>query len=449
MKKIHTLILYTICLGTMLCPPVSCKAFASSSQISPGIYELSSPSSDSLVLDIRTCTRKANENHTLQLYTSLDVNQQKFYLESLSGSYFRITTPATGEALTAEKSDAPADSEDTPFILSMQPLTYPNSQRTDVSQTWRLKDAEDGYFYIYSMAGKYLTVDTVCAWEGSPVTLKDYDGSIRQKWKLTKTNFSAEDQADTDLLNPYGPSGEYSGLKIVLDFGNLSRILSAADFSEWMTETIDHQLTLDKESLISYVNDLAEIYDTAGETLSFTTSSGNEIIVPSEHFGWKLDVENTASSILQSSQSRGSTTLEPVWLGRGSGFPGHNGIGNSYVEVDLTNQKVWLYKDGQLLLETNCVTGTYQTDRQTPEGVYSIYYRQSPAVLNGPGYSSPVEYWMAFYQGYGLHDANWRDSFGGEIYLTNGSHGCVNLPTEAARQIYEIAEIGYPVVCYN
>ena len=117
--------------------------------------------------------------------------------------------------------------------------------------------------------------------------------------------------------------------------------------------------------------------------------------------------------------------------------------------MDLVNQKVWLYKDGEQLLETDCVTGTFGTDRQTPGGVYSIYYKQSPDVLDGPGYSSPVEYWMPFNGGIGLHDANWRYSFGGDIFKTNGSHGCINLPLEAAKRIYETTYIGYPVVCYN
>ena len=74
---------------------------------------------------------------------------------------------------------------------------------------------------------------------------------------------------------------------------------------------------------------------------------------------------------------------------------------------------------------------------------------RSPDVLNGPGYSSYVEYWMAFNGNIGLHDANWRNEFGGSIYRSNGSHGCVNLPTEAAKLIYETVSYGYPVVCYQ
>ena len=154
--------------------------------------------------------------------------------------------------------------------------------------------------------------------------------------------------------------------------------------------------------------------------------------------------------MIEQAQTGGRHYLEPVWYHKGVLFTAGEDIGDSYVEVDLTGQKVWLYKDGKQLLEADCVTGTYGTDRQTPGGVYSIYYMQSPAVLQGAGYASPVTYWMAFNGGIGLHDASWRyGSFGGDIYKTNGSHGCVNLPEDAAKQIYETVEIGYPVVCYN
>ena len=98
-------------------------------------------------------------------------------------------------------------------------------------------------------------------------------------------------------------------------------------------------------------------------------------------------------------------TVEPVWAHKGGAFGEVNDIGDSYVEIDLENQKVWLYKDGRQLLETDCVSGTFGTDNQTPGGVYSIFYMQSPDVLNGPGYSSYVEYWMAFNGNIGLHDA--------------------------------------------
>ena len=88
---------------------------------------------------------------------------------------------------------------------------------------------------------------------------------------------------------------------------------------------------------------------------------------------------------------------------------------------------------------------------ETQTGIFPIAYKESPATLipanetNG----TPVQYWMPFFDGQGLHDATWRSSFGGNIYQTNGSHGCVNLPPAVAEVIFNNVDTGAPVVLYK
>ena len=48
----------------------------------------------------------------------------------------------------------------------------------------------------------------------------------------------------------------------------------------------------------------------------------------------------------------------------------------------------------------------------------------------------------------GIHDASWRTEYGGDIYLTNGSHGCVNTPYTEAEKVFNAIEIGDPVIVY-
>lgn len=121
------------------------------------------------------------------------------------------------------------------------------------------------------------------------------------------------------------------------------------------------------------------------------------------------------------------------------------------MEVDLSGQHVWLYVNGEEAVSTDCVSGTMsKPDCVTPPGTYTLYYKESPSVLKGENneYESKVTYWMPFNGGIGLHDAVWRSSFGGDIYKTSGSHGCINLPLEAAAQIYERVYDGIPIICY-
>ena len=105
-------------------------------------------------------------------------------------------------------------------------------------------------------------------------------------------------------------------------------------------------------------------------------------------------------------------------------------------------------KKGKLKFATSCVTGKMTADRKTPECVAYILYKQPSATLSGQGYSSDVKYWMPFIGNVGFHSAPWRGSFGGSEYISNGSHGCVNLPTYAAATLYKLVSQGDPVVTY-
>lgn len=114
------------------------------------------------------------------------------------------------------------------------------------------------------------------------------------------------------------------------------------------------------------------------------------------------------------------------------------------------------YKNGQCVLQSDCVSGKMTNDRYTPAGTYYIYSKERNRVLRGTKdpvtgkypYESPVSYWMPFNRGIGFHDANWRSSFGGNLYVSGGSHGCVNLPVSFAGTMYNTITTGMPVVIY-
>ncbi len=128
-------------------------------------------------------------------------------------------------------------------------------------------------------------------------------------------------------------------------------------------------------------------------------------------------------------------------------------IDTSYIEIDITRQHIWMYLNGECIVDSACVTGNAGI-HDTPEGYFFLTYKTTNAVLrgyndNGSKYASPVSYWMPFNGGIGLHDASWRDTFGGSIYLGNGSHGCVNLPKETAQKIYQHIDKTIPIIVYS
>lgn len=126
----------------------------------------------------------------------------------------------------------------------------------------------------------------------------------------------------------------------------------------------------------------------------------------------------------------------------------------TYIALDIKNQTVWAYKNGKNILKAPCVTGNVAGGHSTPTGIYYLSYKTRNATLRGTNndgsrYASFVNFWMPFNGGIGFHDASWRHGvFGGEIYKTNGSHGCVNMLYDDARTLYNFIEKDIPIIIY-
>ena len=121
---------------------------------------------------------------------------------------------------------------------------------------------------------------------------------------------------------------------------------------------------------------------------------------------------------------------------------------NPYIKVSISEQKLYYYEYGKLVLESPVVTGKNSTP--TPKGDFKVLSKAKNVTLKGSDYVSFVYYWIAFIgHSYGFHDASWRSSFGGTIYKSNGSHGCVNMPKDKVKQLYELVDIGTPVYVYD
>ena len=138
---------------------------------------------------------------------------------------------------------------------------------------------------------------------------------------------------------------------------------------------------------------------------------------------------------------------EPQYLQKAK-LQGKKDIGDTYIEVDMTEQKMYYYENGELRLETEVVTGNISKGRGTPEGTNYVYGKQMNRILRGADYETPVKYWMPVYKSIGLHDSTWRSSYGGTIYKTDGSHGCVNTPIHKMEELYNMVEIGTPCILF-
>jgi lipoprotein-anchoring transpeptidase ErfK/SrfK/flagellar biosynthesis GTPase FlhF len=256
---------------------------------------------------------------------------------------------------------------------------------------------------------------------------------------------------DAALNNALDEVNRWTSANIVYDWNGSEVDVDGDLIKDWITfeDTADGKTTpvLDEDAVKEFVKENAKANDTYGKKRTFTTTDGVELTLSSGAYGWKTDTTAETEALINSIKNGENISKEPEYTSRGAN-KGSEDIGSSYVEIDLSDQHLYLYEDGEIVLETDFVSGNMSNGNFTPAGVFGITYKTRNAVLRGANYETPVNYWMPFNGNVGMHDATWRSSFGGDIYLTSGSHGCINLPLEKAAEIYEYMSAGFPVICY-
>lgn len=235
-------------------------------------------------------------------------------------------------------------------------------------------------------------------------------------------------------------------------------VVDKALISQWLQVDGEMKVSLNTEAMKQWFTAFGDKYDTQGTTRTFTTPAGKSATVTGGTYGWSID-EDTELVNLQNSILNGEVvTREPAYYAGGTAAA-HSGQdwGNAYAEVDMSAQHMWYVQNGQVVLETDVVTGEPIPSRITPEGVYSLMWKQRDATLVGdikpetgkPEYETDVAYWMQVTSsGVGFHDAIWQTAFGGTLYQIpgTGSHGCINMPLDQAGALFNMIEPGTPVI---
>jgi hypothetical protein len=224
----------------------------------------------------------------------------------------------------------------------------------------------------------------------------------------------------------------------------------------WVEEAEDGSYSINRDSAFEWVKTtLAYQYDTFGLTHEVKTHSGKTVTLKGGDYGWCIDRDKTTDALVEAVENGSVEELVPEYKYSAKNR-GIDDIGGTYVEISIDDQMMWCYKDYEQVVETPIVTGDISKGYDTPKGsVWALDSHKSPATLgtlDTMGYSSYVNFWMSFVGNVGIHDSSWRgtsdDGYGGDIYLTNGSHGCINTPYDAAKKIYETINVGTAIVVY-
>ena len=222
---------------------------------------------------------------------------------------------------------------------------------------------------------------------------------------------------------------------------------------EWLGIDENGEVSVNREGVAAYLQGLSDKYSTYSRTRDFLATDGETVQVPSGTYGWTLAVAAETDNLISYVSAGEDLTVTPNYNGTGYHADGAD-IGTTYVEVDLSSQHMWYYKEGVVALETDIVSGHPMSP--TPTGVFYIWNKEEDAVLKGynprseKDYESPVEYWMPVdWTGIGIHDSSWQPAYGGEYWLTAGSNGCVNTPPGVMAELFGMIGIGVPVVIHS
>ena len=317
-----------------------------------------------------------------------------------------------------------------------------SKQKMPVDATVSEYDEENGFTLVESVPGTAIN---------EPILKKAVETALyglADTYQITEGNGYLAPKVTNDnekLLSAIETMNKYIDSVIEYEVGSETETLDVSTFADWISINDKQKIEIDEEKVAEFIDEMEAKYNTFGKTKSLATSYGTTINVGNCHYGWQIDPELEAEAIVNDIKGGEKVTRDFNYKYTAASHSG-NDYGNSYVEINLTAQHLFLYKDGNLVIESDFVSGNVSNGNATPTGVFGVTYTEKDATLRGDNYATPVSFWMPFN---GMHDATWRSSFGGSTYKRSGSHGCINLPYSAAQTIFNTVSAGYPVFVYE
>lgn len=315
---------------------------------------------------------------------------------------------------------------------------------------------DTGYIVIPEVEGNQLDRDKVLEAVKNAVLSGKTEVNLSELGCYIKPSVYQDDEG---LNNRVNHLNELISANLTMEFGSGRTETVGPDLLKtWIIQDESGNDLIDSNQVVNYVNDLAAKYNTAGATRTFTKTGGGTVKLSCGDYGWVMDTETTTANLVSAIEAGTQGEFEVTYTNSAKSRES-NDIGDSYVELSIDQQTIWCYVDGKLLVTTPVVTGNVAKGWDTPKGgVWKVKGRRTDYTMTGkidkstgkPSYTAHCNYWIPYSEDLtiGIHDLVTRSDYGGNIYLTNGSHGCVNTPLDAVKQIYDVVAYGFPVVVY-
>ena len=284
----------------------------------------------------------------------------------------------------------------------------------------------------------------------SSVKTIDTDVNLEETGCYVLPRFTTE---SPEVVTAKEAMNNYLNAEITYSLDAIEVVLNRDAFASWIYVDENMAPVVSVEQAKKFAGTLGSKYNTANRAGELISPTGKKVGLQNATLGRLVGTDAECEQLIKDIQEGKKVTRSPI-LSRQAMADGQYVWGNRYVEVDITEQHMWFVQNGAVEFETDVVTGL-KGKNDTPTGIYSLLEKIPNTTLVGrivngkPLYRTPVKYWMRVtWSGIGFHDASWQSSFGGTRYVTNGSHGCINMPPAKAGEFYNMITIGTPVVIH-
>ncbi|MBU3189578.1 L,D-transpeptidase/peptidoglycan binding protein [Clostridium bowmanii] len=320
-----------------------------------------------------------------------------------------------------------------------------DSKKVIEPENAKFKYSDTGYVIVKEVMGNKVNTASLYANIVSAILKGETTVNLEAENYYINSKYTSSSK---EVINTKILLDKYIASKITYTFTGGTEVLDGKLINNWIRINKNLEISFDEIKIKNYLAKTDDNYDTYGRDRDFLTSLGTRVKVSGGTYGWLVDRRGEVTDLIATIKKGQTIKKEPRYIQTAASHNINNDIGKTYVEINITEQHLWFYKNGKLIVQGDVVTGNPNRNLATPAGVYSIQYKQRNATLKGEGYSTPVNVFMPFNGNIGIHDAGWKEEFGGSIYLTNGSHGCVNSPPSLAQTIFDNIDDSTPVVCY-
>ena len=256
-----------------------------------------------------------------------------------------------------------------------------------------------------------------------------------------------------EVLAAQAELNKYISASITYSLDNIEVVVDKDEIVAWVSVDANMIPIIDAAKVKAFTDTLGKKYNTANRGGVITTPTGKQANVAVAGYGRQVGSQEDCNQLISEIKEGKTITRSPI-ISRQATPEGQFAWGTTYVEVDITEQHMWYIVNGQVAFETDVVTGK-KGKNDTPTGTYTILEKIKGKYLRGrlvngkPSYVTWVDYWMRVtWSGIGFHDAGWQPTFGGDRYVNNGSHGCINMPPAKAKEFYGMLSVGCPVIIH-